>query len=368
MTFSLVTGYLPLLVKRYEQDRAFGACSGDDITYRHEIEILIDQQEAEDMKRLCIIIPTRNHADYIRYYIERTGEALSRYDVDLIIGDSSDDDKIRDIVENSGNRNIIYKYYSDKICRDGEQKVFLMFSELALEYEYLWLCGDGYVPSLDSIFPDLLKLMETGYDLVSMMTPNRSHLPGRYCSTEYTDCRELFHDLYWHLTLWGTCFFKNSIAEYFVKNNCEIGGRKSSFIVLSTIFRYFAENECLAYNYVGEVYTENIYKSKSTWRRKDYLLVIWARVWCESIDDLPACYDSEKEYVKKSVDDNMNYFFLPHLLNWKCEGDLSLKSVRENREYIPKVTDRPLFTFYIAALFPSPILKVVKQLYLKSRK
>ncbi len=320
------------------------------------------------MKRLCIIIPTRNHADYIRYYISSVGEALEKYDVDLVIGDSSDGGETYSAVMESGNRNIIYKFYSNDVCRDGEQKVYLMFSELAGDYEYIWLCGDGYVPSLAEIYPCIYGLMDRGYEVVSMMAPDRTRFPERFKSREYLSAAEFFRDLYWHLTYWGTCLFKNTVAEYFVRNVKEIGGRKSSFVVLSSIFRYIAENGCRAYNFVGSVYSENIHKDKSTWRRRDYLLEIWARSWCDTIEELPAIYDCEKKYVMRSNDENLGYFRFARLLNWKYEGDLSLKSVRHNREYIKKVTGRPLILFYLAAIFPRALLKIPKMLYLKIMK
>ncbi len=320
------------------------------------------------MKRLCIIMPTRNHADYIRYYIACVGEALEKYDVDLIIGDSSDDGETFSAVTESGNPNIIYKFYSDDVCRDGEQKVYLMFSELRGRYEYLWLCGDGYVPSLGEIYPLLSELMDREYAVISMMAPDRPRFPDRFKSREYLDAAEFFRDLYWHLTYWGACFFKNTVAGYFVENSCEIGGRKSSFVVLSAIFRYIAENGCRAYNCVGNVYSENIYKDKSTWRRKDCLLEIWARSWCDTIEALPAIYDREKRYVMRSNDENLGFFRFARLLNWKYEGDLSLKSVRQNREYITRATGRPLILFYLAAIFPRALLKIPKMLYLRIRR
>ena len=160
-------------------------------------------------------------------------------------------------------------------------------------------------------------------------------------------CPYLVHDQY--LALW--CAEKGrieSVARPLIRYRIHGGNQTSSMSVFYTIADAPFQ---MLYLPQAHFWTVNPRRSDSFWKVSGNALRQWGEVWCETIDALPAVYDSDKAAVLKSFDAHIHLFSVRQLVNMKPEGNLSLEKVRRYRPYIDRVTDTPVFWFYFVSIF-----------------
>ena len=98
-------------------------------------------------KKLMIGIPTKDHPEYMQYYLSRVLPDAEKNHVDIWVYESSEDDLTKQIVEKKkkeGYQNVFYKRYPPEIAYWKKLKDIYVGSG----YEYVWLCGDGLVIEL----------------------------------------------------------------------------------------------------------------------------------------------------------------------------------------------------------------------------
>lgn len=323
--------------------------------------------------KLCVYIPTHNRLDSVRYYLDADLEKFKNYCIDVVISDSTPNYDIRDLVEEynkKGFENLFYRRSNEASSEDIEiakykfdayspacYKVYSEELELADKYDYIWLCGDGVIIKIDNVINDVIKFMSEGYDIIHFTDMN-DMVWGE--NRVFTDANDFYINDIYHVTLYGaTILSKNVIKKMNNSNNLHkyLG---SGFLYVMSIFEYCAINDFKAVTCMRQAFSISPYKGHSGWMINNNALEVWGKNWVECNKQLPAIYDESKYKVLKRVSlFNDNLFIWPKMMKHRIVGSFGLQEVKKYKEYIPYVTDTSVFKFYVAALMPKWILKIL---------
>ena len=314
------------------------------------------------MKEICILIPTKDRASSINYYMQQKLDLFREYDIDIIICDSSSDNRTRKVIDEfirKGYSNIFFFRYTDE-AKDpyGEKKVCNMLFQLIKDYEYIWISGDTTIIQIERIIDEIKRGIINKYSIIHIYKNNL-----KLSTKEYTDCRLFFKYFYWSMTHW--CSFILS-KEFIEKLLIVIENRyvsNSGHMFPQTIFT------CIAYDSFKALYINDMLYSVSPYRVNSYgherkeILENWARKWCLGIDSLPDIYNDQKAYVKISISKNTGLFSMYGVIALRANGNITYSNVKEYSGYIKQVTRTPLFYFRIWSIIPVVIAKKIVEVH-----
>ena len=173
---------------------------------------------------MVVVIPTANRPMSIDALLFSAAKDLLRYGIDIVIYDSSEDEKTHAVTANfqlDGYDNVSYKRYTGPY--DGfsiDEKVISAYRE-HLDYDYIWACRDGLIPTPSEFYHDLITAVEDGTDYIVVDSLYRNNY--RYCYKKYTDCLEFFADNSARTTILGSIIFKskalNRILSHYPLND-----------------------------------------------------------------------------------------------------------------------------------------------------
>lgn len=311
--------------------------------------------------KIGVIIPTCNRDESIKSFLEQKIEVFSRYNVDLIIYDSSDNDKTKNTVENfilKGYKILKYKYYEGIF--DGfslDHKIIKAYSDFYNDYDYLWICRDGLIINLEYIYELLYKAMKMDVDYIvvdSMFRCNKTKPFIKKYNECVEFCREQFHRI---VTLGMLIVSKKAI--YRMVNNYPINDTNYSLWQAVVPFHDIVNRNFNSIFICDNVFSYNVVNTKgnSFWNSNGRALEQWTYCWYKVISCLPEKYDNIKEFLYFLDMSDFHPFYLMSLLRMRGNNSLSLNKVKKYKNYILKVTNKPLIFFYIIAVIPKFICR-----------
>lgn len=317
------------------------------------------------MKKLCIFIPTRNHPDLMNYFFQETESGLSKFDIDLFIYDTSEDNATSQEVKQLNNPNI--KYYRNDQYSDTttDLKIVEGFDILMDDYEYIWLCGDGYVPVLEEVIPKILKYMENSYNVIHF-------IPAKYIEGKKSfdmDKIDFFRYCGWYTPYFGTTIISSTLF-----NNSDLKAlynkmNNSGFIFWFALHDALAklENEKIIALDCESTYTNNPEKKTSSAANSGRFTKFWLDEWPRAIQNLPDCYNEYKDLTCKMVGNETFFPDMYHFMIQRITNNISFSIIKKYKKNIPKLTDAPMWKFYITAMVPIALLKTVKAIKHKKK-
>ncbi|UIJ39545.1 glycosyltransferase (plasmid) [Desulfobaculum bizertense] len=120
--------------------------------------------------KLAIIIPTCDRAVAIESLLCNSAWQLKKYGIDLIIYDSSSNDETEALITNfhaDGCDNVYYHRYEGKF--DGfslDHKLVQAYKDYVDDYDYIWLCRDGLIVTIDNCYKELFSAMNQKCDCI----------------------------------------------------------------------------------------------------------------------------------------------------------------------------------------------------------
>lgn len=322
---------------------------------KHCNEII--KQYRKSQLDLAVIIPTCNRATSIDYWLFQKLKYFTHYGIDVIIYDSSSDDKIEAIVKNfqlDGYDNLYYDRYTGHF--DGfnlDDKVVAAYSKYSQQYEYLWVCRDGLLPKIESFYPKLIQLISSKVDYLIIDASFRNG--NQRITIDYSlpndSAKFLLEQASRSITLgtmlFSSVFIQNVIREY------PIDDTNYSLWQPIAIFTYSAYHnskvsylcdDCFEYNLAG---TRN-----SFWNKSGKAVVQWAYYWPKHVESLPAVYDEAKQKALVIEMFDFHPFSVMSLLRIRGNRGLSLKIIKKYKSNFLKVSNTPLKWYYCIALLP----------------
>lgn len=312
-------------------------------------------------KKMCVIIPSFNRDKTIDFCLSATGTRLWEYGVDLIILDSSDNDKTKDLVQSyvdKGYTNIIYQYYETKDNCSLDQKIVDAYLKYSNDYEYIWLCRDGIAITFDYIHTQLEALINKKYDVIVVDSSFRDI--WNTGNKHYDSPEDFFKDQCIRMVTLGTIILSSEFAIKLIES-VPIDETNYSLWQVISIFQYYTNHPVNAASFCGNVFIYNPHGLLSSfWNTGGKAIWQWADRWCNTIDGLSEIYGPYKDDVMRIEMYDFHPFSLDSLLMIKSNGGLKINAVRKNKEYLKHVHSRPIFDYYVLSLFPIPKNKLKK--------
>lgn len=307
---------------------------------------------------IIIIIPTANRPYAVDGLLFNSVKDLLRCGVDILIYDSSDDDRTYAVTRNfqiEGYDNVYYKRYTGEY--DGvsiDNKVITAFRE-HLNYDYIWCMRDGCVPTVSRFYADLMRAVNSGADYIAVDALHRNNY--RYCYKRYDNCLDFFVDNSARATILGSIIFKSTIMKEIIEkypldktNYCfwtpmapfyNMAGEKLSAVLI--ISNVFSVNPCGAL--------------RSYWMKN--LLMVYAGFWRNEIKMLPSAYDLGKMSALKIQMSDFHPFHLRSILALRANGGFNLAIYKKYQQSLSEVSDIPPWKYRMAATMPKPIAGIL---------
>ncbi len=108
---------------------------------------MIDRPEPEDMKKLAIAVPTYKRPDDIDFFIRTTSFIADYKDVDLLIYDSSEDDRTESVVKDNNKDRDSSEVIICKVPSEipSNEKLFYILNDISGLYGFIWVIHDHTV-------------------------------------------------------------------------------------------------------------------------------------------------------------------------------------------------------------------------------
>ena len=307
---------------------------------------------------LVVVIPTANHPAAIDLLLDHAARDLLCFGIDIVIYDSSDDEKTRAVTMNfqiDGYDNVHYQRYAGEF--DGlsaDRKVMMAYSEY-LDHDYIWLCRDGLIPTISQFYNELMELAEKKTEFIAVDWSNRNN--GRHCIKNYDDCVEFFLENAGRMNRLGCSIFRGSFMKKLLQDR-PLDESTCGFWVPAALFHQMAAQPVSSGLIISDVFTYNPGVSSSDYWVKG-MLKTWGENWYRAVSSLPAVYDPAKPSVLKIHASDFQPFALKSILMLRSRNGFNLFIYREYRDVLSHVSVNPPFKFYFAALIPRSFAKLI---------
>lgn len=308
---------------------------------------------------LVVVIPTANCPVAVDSLLYQAAQDLLRFGIDIVIYDSSDDEKTHAITMNfqiDGYDNVYYRRYTGEF--DGlsidDQKVITAYSEY-VDCDYIWLCRDGLVPTVSQFYDELIMLTEKETEFIAVDWSERNN--GRHCVKEYDNCTDFFLENAVRVNTLGCSIFKGSFMRRLLRDQ-PLDESNYGFWAPIAAFHQMAVESVSSGLIISNVFTYNPGDSLSSyWVRG--MLKTWGENWYRTISGLPAVYDPAKSPVLKVHTSDFQPFTLKSMLRLRALNGFSLSIYQKYRDILSHVSVNPPFKFYFAALIPKSFAKLL---------
>ena len=305
---------------------------------------------------LCILIPTYNRSSAVDYYLKNKLDLFQTLHFDVFIYDSSKNALTRNVVEKymeKGYRCLKYVSYEDPPDDlYGTTKAAHALVQCADDYEYVWLCGDQAVLSLETYQPELFPLLEQGYDVIHVYINKLGRNSER--DLEYKD---FFQNFFWSMTHFCSFILSRRVIKKmepwmtkYLKINC----------TMAIVFPIFAvlPNETFKIAYINHTAFEpSPCRTLAVSAQNKEMLRGYAEAINIGVDNLPEEYDEVKRITKKSFCKNTGHFSWQSAIDLRADENLTLKNLKKYGHYLKQMTDVPLSWFYLWSIIPKKIAR-----------
>lgn len=305
------------------------------------------------MKRVCILMPVYEARDRVKTNIDAILKRCEERNLDIYLCDGSTDDAIEALVKEYGSDSL---HYMDK--RDNPaQKMYDAFRMLSPLYDYIWLTSDGRIFKIDKIMEYVDRYTSMDYDIIHFRNPEPEH-SSETVIREYTDANAFYVDDVWYMTCYGASIVSSELIQAIDWE--EMGKRyQGAFAYVMALYHVCADRDIRVIHIETDWQYDNPKRIQAGWVMSGRGPEIFGKSWYLSNMSLPEAYDKKKEEAIASLDKNTHFFSYRNLLVIRMYDNVTLAKLREYRWYLKKVTETPLWYFYLVALIPKPVLRFV---------
>lgn len=325
--------------------------------------------QAYEKSRLSFatIIPTYNRPKAVKFLLEYAAPLYRRLGIDLIIYDSSSNNETFDVVkkiQSTGYYNVMYHRYTGEF--DGfslDHKLIQAYDDYAEEYDYIWLCRDGLIPVVDEILEKVRYYKKKGIDCIIVDTKSRVNgLEMEQYYIDKSDCANFLLDQVTRLQTLGMLIFSGKFARRLL-DTVPLDDTTYSLWQMAAPFHAFANGDCKVVFCTKNVFALNEYASTTHfWSKASKMMEQWAYRWNLVISNMPQEYEMVKEKCMMVYTVDFHPFTARNILEMRGYGGLNQGMVSKYKEYLPKVTMTPVWYFYVVAILPKCLARLVLRL------
>lgn len=301
--------------------------------------------------KLCIVIITYNKPDVISVFLQDILPLSNYYGIDIIVYDSSTNNRTKNVVESYRHFNNVYYDFYDGVTNNMsiDEKVISAYTTYSDKYEYVWVTRDGLLINLNNVIYGIKDKILKQFDLIVVDAIRRDYRKNG--NKTYNDCRKLFVDQCHQLTILGASIIKSTCIKEMIKTVPLDVQKNLGLWQPYAIFDYFSRKKFMAASWTGILWTQNSARGgKSFWHK--HVLWQWGERWYSIITNLPDIYGPYKKQVLKFKLIDCRPFSVEFIANSRALGGISISSINKYKKYIPHVCDTPLWKFYAISLLP----------------
>ncbi|MDM8110972.1 hypothetical protein QUV50_04145 [Phascolarctobacterium faecium] len=283
---------------------------------------------------------------------------LKKYGIDVIIFDSSSDNKTEAVVRNfqiDGCTNL--KYYRWKGEYDDfsiDNKVIDAYKIFSVEYEYIWIHKDDFIINPDIAYNAIKDAILQKQDIIVINAKYRDI--KNIGNKKYNDVLLLFKEQCMQMTILGATIIKKDIIMNIIKNEPLKKEKNYGMWQPIAFFYYFAEKKIIAQSIVDDIWIPNPSTSTNKFLSKNTIKQ-WGYLWPDLINKLPKYYDKEKSFVLNVQMPDFRPFYAMNLLKLRAIGGLNLKDIKRYQNNILKIAHTSIYKFYIISIIPTVFAK-----------
>lgn len=306
--------------------------------------------------KMALVVITENQSELVESMLRRSAEDLLVCGVDLIIYDSSKNDRTHAATVNyqlDGYSHIFYKRYPGGPGGRLEEKIRAAYRE-HLDYDYIWLFRPDLVPTVSKIYQELLSFTEDGMEYIAIDGVCRNKY--RYCTKKYDNCGEFFGDNSTRLSVIGTSILKST----FVRRMLDLQPLKqedSGFWMPMAALRQLAEEKMVkaglmvtnAFEYNGDAFRTSFFKENS--------LQLWGKNWYYAVMNLPEVYALTKTTAVRVQMPDMHPFHLESMMALRLRSEFNLRIYRQWKQRLAQISDTSKWKFYFIATCPKCMIR-----------
>lgn len=307
---------------------------------------------------MVVVIPTANRPAAIDMLLYQAAQDLLRYGIDLVIYDSSKDEKTNAITVNfqiDGYNNVYYKRYTGEFDGLSIDKKVITALEEHLDYDYIWLCRDGLIPTISQFYSELMEFIENETEFIAVDWSNRNS--NRHFVRNYDSCVDFFLENAGRMNTLGCSIFKSSFIKKVLQNYPLDESNYGFWIPIAPLHQMAAE-PVQAGLIVSNVFMYNLCGSPSSyWVTK--MLKAWGENWYRTIMGLPELYNPVKAIVLKVHTEDFHPFTLKSMLTLRSYNGFNLSVYRQYQFILSQISGNPTWKFYFAAVSPKCFAKLL---------
>lgn len=313
---------------------------------------------------MVVIIPTCNRSAAINTFLHKCAWDLKWYGIDIVIYDSSKDRRTCAIVTNFKLDNCSNVFYhnceTDDEDINEDKRIVSAYNSYVNKYDYIWLIPDDFILTFDRCYSEILKFIKKKMDVIVVDAVYRNRNKSFYKIYEDNfQVQKLFREEFLRMAIFGTIIFSNRFLKELLKlyPADQIG---FSFWQSFALFHYLADRKAKIAVLVGDVfYRDGEFPKKNDLIDARKFFEKWADNWYRMISGLPVLYDYDKKEVLKIDAVGFRPFNLKALIRMRAIGGLNLKVIQRYKMYLPYVSKISVAKFYIAALLPKFVSKMM---------
>lgn len=279
--------------------------------------------EKEQKKNIVICIPTYNRPEVTRELLETYIDLWASLNIDVIVFDSSEDDRTKQVCAQYFGRDILKYEHVDSDVHSNI-KVFRMYQskELCSKYNYIWLMAD-HVRWSEVITKRVCEKVKGDYDFIVLS--NNTRIIEK--DTDLHDKQEFWQVLGWYITLYGACLVNTNTVlkdvdwkymyEKYINEDC------INFSHMGLYFEQTLKLETLSVSYLvndNGFYTSAL-RNGSGWKKEPFKL--WCDIWVKSVYALPDFYLNKRE-VLKAQSTKGKMLNLQYMIGYRMNGVYSI--------------------------------------------
>ena len=279
--------------------------------------------------------------------------------IDIIIFDSSNSDKIRNIVYNyiyEGYDNV--KYIKDEVLPNDvsvDYQVIAALKSCCALYDYIWICQVGFIINIYGCYEYLLQCLKKKPAYIVIDSKFRCETNEDYTKKYHQPvifCKEQFL----RMTVMGTIIIRGDVIRILFDKFSDTDSKYSLWLCES-IFHNIAKDNFVAafictdvfwYNYgtaVNEFWGEN----RESIERWNYYYSV--------VNKLPRVYDSVKKDLYKVDTHEFHLGRFLSLFKIRIDNGMNLKDIKKYKKCLQKICCGSFWKLYVVAIMPACVAK-----------
>lgn len=265
-------------------------------------------------------MPTYNRADDIQIFLKNETPFLHKFDIDICIFDSSENEETREVCSQYQKDGCAIKYFRMDSKTSSNEKMFLIYQQMQKEYQFIWISHD-HTLFVEEAFAYIWNCLNESTPFFFI----RTQCPQFFSYVTEDKCQFL-HDSAWLLGRMGASivnsdsFLKDvdwvKYTKKYLNNKCH------NFAHIGFYFTRACEIDSflpMTIEIPREYFYDTKRNNKLSWERES--IRICTQCWGKVISSLPSQYINKRQ-VLQTIDP---YFLTKYkLIEFKKEGIYSL--------------------------------------------